>query len=83
MEEQAGSAAAPKEKKAKKQMKVKVPKWCGKWVVGMDEFKEGMVGAKSKNIAGNLASLIHCCLCCAMCGPGCLALLWECLTASQ
>ena len=33
-------------------MKVKVPKWCGKWVVGMDEFKEGVVGAKSKNIAG-------------------------------
>jgi len=51
VEEQA--AAAPKEKKKKKQMTVKVPKWCGKWVVGMDDFKEGVVGAKSKNIAGN------------------------------
>ena len=46
------TAAAPKEKKKKKQMTVKVPKWCGKWVVGMDDFKEGVVGAKSKNIAG-------------------------------
>lgn len=52
VEEQAPSSA-PKEKKKKKQMKVKVPKWCGKWVVGMDDFKEGIVGAKSKNIAGN------------------------------
>ena len=33
-------------------MTVKVPKWCGQWVVGMDDFKEGVVGAKSKNIAG-------------------------------
>ena len=75
VEEQAGSAAAPKEKKAKKQMKVKVPKWCGKWVVGMNEFKEGVVGAKSKNIAGNLARLLDCCLCCAMSRSGGLALL--------
>ena len=50
-EKKAGSG--PKQKKAKKQMTVKVPKWCGKWVVGMEEFKEGVVGAKSKNIAGN------------------------------
>lgn len=57
VEEQAGSAA-PKEKKAKKQMKVKVPKWCGKWVVNMDEFKEGVVGAKSKNIAGTPCGLL-------------------------
>ena len=53
-EQPAAAAAAPKEKKAKKKMTVKVPKWCGKWVVGMDEFKEGVVGAKSKNIAGKL-----------------------------
>ena len=52
VEEQAGTSA-PKEKKKKKQMVVKVPKWCGKWVVGMDDFKEGVVGAKSKNIAGD------------------------------
>ena len=49
-EEQA--AAAPKGKKKKQKLSVKVPKWCGKWVVGMDDFKEGVVGAKSKNIAG-------------------------------
>ena len=52
MQEQPASSA-PKEKKPKKQMKVKVPKWCGKWVVSMDDFKEGVVGAKSKNIAGD------------------------------
>ena len=52
VEEQAATSA-PKEKKKKKQMTVKVPKWCGKWVVGMDDFKEGVVGAKSKNIAGD------------------------------
>ncbi len=43
------TTAAPKEKKKKKQMTVKVPKWCGKWVVGMDDFKEGVVGANCKN----------------------------------
>lgn len=53
VEEQAAQSG-PKEKKKKKQMTVKVPKWCGKWVVGMDDFKEGVVGAKSKNIAGDL-----------------------------
>ena len=52
VQEQAASSA-PKEKKPKKQMKVKVPKWCGKWVVSMNDFKEGVVGAKSKNIAGS------------------------------
>ena len=55
------AAAAPKEKKKKKQMTVKVPKWCGKWVVGMDDFKEGVVGAKSKNIAGSATN--HCKTC--------------------
>lgn len=49
VEEQAASSG-PKEKK---KMTVKVPKWCGKWVVGMDDFKESIVGAKSKNIAGD------------------------------
>ena len=52
MVEEQAATSAPKEQKKKKQMKVKVPKWCGKWVVGMDDFKEGVVGAKSKNIAG-------------------------------
>ena len=57
VKEQAASSA-PKDKKKKKQMKVKVPKWCGKWVVGMDNFKEGVVGAKSKNIAGNSCQVL-------------------------
>lgn len=67
-EEQA--AAAPKGKKKKQKLSVKVPKWCGKWVVGMDDFKEGVVGAKSKNIAGAATTReggspgrgVHCCL---------------------
>ncbi|KAK3256570.1 Alpha-glucan water dikinase 1, chloroplastic [Cymbomonas tetramitiformis] len=28
------------------------PEWCGKNVVQMDEFQDGVVGAKSKNLAG-------------------------------
>ncbi|KAK9816496.1 hypothetical protein WJX72_001009 [[Myrmecia] bisecta] len=46
------SNGAGPEKKAKKKLTVKVPKWCGKWVVSMGEFADGVVGAKSKNIAG-------------------------------
>ena len=30
---------------------VKPPKWCGKWAVSSDEFADGVVGAKSKNLA--------------------------------
>lgn len=33
-------------------LKISVPKWPGKWVLSMDEYKDGVVGAKSKNIAG-------------------------------
>jgi len=29
-------------------MKISVPKWPGKWVLGMSEYKDGVVGAKSK-----------------------------------
>ena len=47
----AGSAAAG-DKAPKRKIKVEVPKWCGQWVVSMDAFQEGVVGAKSKNIAG-------------------------------
>lgn len=28
-----------------------MPTWPGKWVLGMDEYKQGVVGAKSRNIA--------------------------------
>ena len=33
-------------------LKISVPKWPGKWVLGMDDYKDGVVGAKSKNLAG-------------------------------
>ncbi len=31
---------------------IEVPKWSGKWVVNMDQYAPGVVGAKSKNLAG-------------------------------
>ena len=31
---------------------MEVPQWAGQWVVAMDQYKDGLVGAKSKNIAG-------------------------------
>ncbi|GFR47292.1 hypothetical protein Agub_g8979 [Astrephomene gubernaculifera] len=34
-----------------KGLKIEVPVWCGRWVVGMDEYSDGVVGAKSKNLA--------------------------------
>ena len=34
-----------------------IPRWCGKWVVGMDGYKDGVVGAKSKNLAGEYSLL--------------------------
>ncbi|KAK9809702.1 hypothetical protein WJX73_007079 [Symbiochloris irregularis] len=45
------NGSGPKQPK-KKALKVKVPQWCGKWAVGMNDYKDGIVGAKSKNIAG-------------------------------
>jgi hypothetical protein len=32
-------------------LSISIPNWCGKWVVTMNEFSEGVVGAKSKNLA--------------------------------
>ena len=49
-----GTGRAPK-----KAMQVKVPKWCGKWVVGMNDYADGVVGAKSKNIAGVTAEVVN------------------------
>ena len=46
------SSSGGEAKQPKKVMKVAVPQWCGKWALGMDAYKEGVVGAKSKNIAG-------------------------------
>ena len=47
-----GSNGTGPQQPRKKVMKVKVPTWCGKWAVGMNDYKDGVVGAKSKNIAG-------------------------------
>ena len=33
-------------------LSIQKPKWCNKYTVGMDEFAEGVVGAKSRNLAG-------------------------------
>lgn len=35
-----------------KKLQMSVPAWCKKWTVQMDGFKNGIVGAKSKNLAG-------------------------------
>lgn len=32
-------------------LNITIPNWCGKWVVPMSDFKDGVVGAKSKNLA--------------------------------
>ena len=53
--ELAASSEAAGDKAPKRKIKVEVPRWCGQWVVGMDHFREGVVGAKSKNIAGALS----------------------------
>lgn len=65
-ESKVGPAQGDGPKAPKKTMKVAVPKWCGQWAVGMDQYKDGVVGAKSKNIAGEARALpvIHgaCCV---------------------
>jgi len=48
----AASADAPAKKKSPRDLKISVPQWPGKWVVGMDEYAPGVVGAKSRNIQG-------------------------------
>lgn len=40
------------ERRSRRKLKISIPKWCGKWVVPMDEYRDGVVGAKSKNLAG-------------------------------
>ena len=47
--EGAGSSGG---QQARERLSISIPKWCGKWVVAMDEYKDGVVGAKSKNLAG-------------------------------
>ncbi len=49
------------ERRSRRKLKISIPKWCGKWVVSMDEYKDGVVGAKSKNLAGaHLPALFLC-----------------------
>lgn len=45
--------------KGSQNLSMQIPEWCGKWVVTMDEFTDGVVGAKSKNLAGNAPVLSH------------------------
>ena len=47
-----GGGEGGSERKSHRKLKISIPKWCGKWVVSMDEYKDGVVGAKSKNLAG-------------------------------
>ena len=56
-QDQLASSSGQGDKAPKKTMKVDVPKWCGKWAVQMDDYKPGVVGAKSKNLAGLLLPL--------------------------
>lgn len=46
-----GNAAATSTPGAPRNLRISIPKWCGRWAVGVDEFKEGVVGAKSRNLA--------------------------------
>ena len=48
----AGSAGGGAERAPKRKLSIKIPRWCGRWAVGMDEYADGVVGAKSKNLAG-------------------------------
>jgi alpha-glucan,water dikinase len=34
-----------------RKLKISKPSWCKKWSIGMTDFKDGIVGAKSKNLA--------------------------------
>ena len=52
-----GGGEGGQERKSRRKLKISIPKWCGKWVVSMDEYEDGVVGAKSKNLAGPHSSL--------------------------
>jgi len=47
-----GGAGAGGARAARRRLSISIPRWCGRWAVGMDEFADGVVGAKSKNLAG-------------------------------
>ena len=50
--ELAASSSGKEGRASKQKIEVEVPQWAGQWVVSMDQYREGLVGAKSKNIAG-------------------------------
>lgn len=45
------AGCSSKDKMTPSKIKITKPQWCKKWALGMDEFKDGLVGAKSKNLA--------------------------------
>jgi alpha-glucan,water dikinase len=47
----ASSASSPSDGRAPRLSIGKAPQWCGKWALTMPEFRDGVVGAKSKNLA--------------------------------
>ena len=44
MSDQSGGIPAPK-------MQLASPKWCGEWCIGLSDFDDSKVGAKSRSIA--------------------------------
>lgn len=46
-----GASVAPSSPSQTAMKDVEPPAWCGKWAVSSDEFADGVVGAKSKNLA--------------------------------
>lgn len=51
-EEASDADLTPEEEQTAPRLHMDIPEWCGKWVVSMGEFAEGVVGAKSRNLAG-------------------------------
>ncbi|WPT16709.1 Alpha-glucan water dikinase [Picochlorum sp. SENEW3] len=47
----ASSESASNDAKTKKKLSVAKPTWCKEWSIGIDSFENGVVGAKSKNLA--------------------------------
>lgn len=45
------SAGADSRSSSSTKLKIDVPDWSGKWVVGMGDYEDGVTGAKSKNLA--------------------------------
>lgn len=57
------------ERAVRRKLSIKIPAWCGRWAVGMDEYADGVVGAKSKNLAGAQPCLSFTPGCCLASAP--------------